>query len=37
MSNYFEKVERVIRDEKIICLDVWNIDETNFQISCGKT
>ena len=30
MSNYFEKIERVMREKEIIDLDIWNMDETEF-------
>lgn len=36
MSNYFEKIERVIREKNIKELDIWNMDETRFWISCEK-
>ena len=36
MSDYFEKIEWVMREKGIIELDIWNMDETGFRISCGK-
>ena len=36
MSDYFEKIERVMREKGTTKLDVWNMDETGFQIGCGK-
>ena len=36
MSNYFEKIEQVMREKGITELDVWNMDETGFRIGCGK-
>ena len=36
MSNYFEKIEWVMREKKITELDIWNIDETRFWIGSGK-
>ena len=36
MSDFIEKIERVIREKKITKLDIWNIDETKFWIGCGK-
>ncbi len=30
MNDYFEKVERVIREKEITNLDLWNVDETRF-------
>ena len=36
INDYFEKIERVMREKRIIELDIWNIDETRFQIGCGK-
>ena len=36
MSDYFEKIEQVIREKKITELDIWNIDKTGFQIGCGN-
>ena len=35
-SDYFEKIERVMREKGTTKLDVWNMDETGFQIGCGK-
>ena len=36
ISDYFEKIERVMREKGITKLDLWNMDETGFQIGCGK-
>lgn len=36
MSNYFEKIEQVIREKKITKLDIQNTDKTRFQIGCKK-
>ena len=36
MSDYFEKIGRIIREKGITKLDIWNIDETKFRIGCGK-
>ena len=36
MGDYFEKIERVMREKRITKLDVWNMDETSFRIGCGK-
>ncbi len=36
MSDYFEKIERVMREKGITELDIWNMDETGFRIGCGK-
>ena len=36
MSNYFEKIERIMREKGITELDMWNIDKTGFRIRCGK-
>ena len=36
MSDYFEKIERVMRENGITDLDVWNMDETGFRIGCGE-
>ncbi len=36
MSDYFEKVKYVMSKKRITDLDVWNMDETGFQIGCGK-
>lgn len=36
MDDYYKRIEQVIREKKIIKLDVWNIDETSFEINCGK-
>ena len=30
MSNYSEKIERVMKEKGIIELDIWNMDETGF-------
>lgn len=30
MSDYFEKIERVMREKGITELDVWNMDKTGF-------
>ena len=32
MSDYFEKVERVISEKEITDLDIWKMDETGFRI-----
>ena len=31
-SDYFEKIERVMREKGITELDVWNMDETGFRV-----
>lgn len=36
MSSYFEKIEQVIMEKGITELDIQNIDEIGFSISCGK-
>lgn len=36
ISNYFEKVESVIKEKMFTDLDVWKIDETSFQIDFEK-
>lgn len=36
MSNYFKKIEQVIRKKRITELDMWNINETNFCIGYRK-
>ena len=37
MSDYFEKIQQVMREKGIRELDIWNMDETSFRIGCGKT
>lgn len=32
MSDNFERIQWIIREKGITGLDVWNTDETNFQI-----
>lgn len=36
ISNYFEKIQQVIKKKKIIELDVKNIDKTEFWIGYRK-
>ncbi len=36
ISDYFEKVERVISEKRFTDLDMWNMDEKGFRIGCGK-
>ena len=36
ISDYFEKIERVMREKGITELDVWNMDGTGFRIGSGK-
>ncbi len=36
MSDYFEKVERVISEKEITDLDMWKMDETGFRIGYRK-
>lgn len=37
MSNYFEKIKRVKKEQKITELDIWNMNLTGFQIVCRKS
>ena len=36
MTEYFNKLERCMKDNGINELDVWNMDETGFRIGCGR-
>ncbi len=36
ISDYFEKIQRVMREKGVAELDVWNMDESGFRIGCGK-
>ena len=36
MTEYFNKLERVIKEKGITAVDVWNMDETGFRIGCGR-
>ena len=36
MSDYFEKIEQVMREKGITELDIWNMDEISFRIGSEK-
>ncbi len=36
MSEYFSKLNRIIREKNIIDDDVWNMNETSFRIDCER-
>ena len=36
MSDYFDQVERIMREEGITEWDMWNMDETGFRIGLEK-
>lgn len=37
MTEYFNKLKRVMKEKGITEVDVWNMDETGFRIGCGRT
>lgn len=36
MTEYFIKLKSVMKEKRIIELNVWNMNETNFCIDCGR-
>lgn len=36
MSDYFEKIQQVMREKGITEFNIWNMHETGFRIGCGK-
>ena len=36
MAEYFRRLQAVIEGEGIVPKDIWNMDETGFQIGVGK-
>ena len=37
MTEYFNKLERMMKEKSITAVDVWNMNETDFRIDCGRT